>query len=58
MERDRQFFLILDIGPFFALLPTNNPYIKILKNEKNCWRYHHFTHEYQEPQSYEVQFLK
>ena len=23
-------------------------------NEKNCWRYHHFTHVYQKPQSYEV----
>ena len=28
------------------------------KNEKNCWRYHHFTHVYQKPQSYEVQFLR
>ena len=27
------------------------------KNEKNCWRYHHFTHVYQKPKSYEVQFL-
>ena len=29
----------------------------MLKNEKNCWRYHHFTHEYQISQ-YDVQFLK
>ena len=28
------------------------------KNEKNCWRYHHFTYLYQKPQSYEVQFLR
>ena len=28
------------------------------KNEKNCWRYHHFTFVYQKPQSYEVQFLR
>ena len=28
------------------------------KNKKNCWRYHHFTHLYQKPQSYEVQFLR
>ena len=30
------------------------------KNEKkkNCWRYHHFTHVYQKPQSYEVQLLR
>ena len=27
------------------------------KNEKNCWIYHHFTHVYQKPKSYEVQFL-
>ena len=31
--------------------------IRILK-KKNCWRYHHFTHAYQKPQSYEVQFLR
>ena len=28
------------------------------KNEKNCWRYHHFTYVYQKRQSYEVQFLR
>ena len=28
------------------------------KNEKNCWRYHHFTYAYQKRQSYEVQFLR
>ena len=33
--------------------------IRILKKfYKNCWRYHHFTHVYQKPQLYEVQFLK
>ena len=38
--------------------------LKNLKNQnfenmnKNCWRYHHFTHVYQNPQSYEVQFLR
>ena len=26
--------------------------------KKYCWKYHHFTHVYQKPQSYEVQFLK
>ena len=25
---------------------------------QNCWRYHHFTHVYQKPESYEVQFLR
>ena len=28
------------------------------KMKKNCWRYHHFTHVYQKPQSCEVQFLR
>ena len=28
------------------------------KRKKNCWGYHHFTHRYQIPQSYEVQFLR
>ena len=28
------------------------------KKKKNCWRYHHFTHMCQKPQSYEVQFLR
>ena len=30
---------------------------RILKKLKKCWRYH-FTHVYQKPQSYEVQFLR
>ena len=44
---------------FFALyrhLKTQK--IKILKNWKNYWRYHHFTHVYQYSQSYCVQFLR
>ena len=33
--------------------------IRILKKwKKHCWRYHHFKHVYQKPQSYEVQFLR
>ena len=28
------------------------------KNEKRCWRYHHFTHVFQKPQSSGVQFLR
>ena len=28
------------------------------KKKKICWRHHHFTHVYQKPQSYEVQFLR
>ena len=40
----------------FILLKT--PKIKILKNEKICWRYHHFTHVHQKSQSYDVRFLR
>ena len=36
---------------FFVLLSPKTPKIKILKNEKICWRYHHFTHVYQKSQS-------
>ena len=45
---------------FFALLPSphKNPKIRILKNENYFLWYHHFTHVYQNPQSYEVQFLR
>ena len=38
--------------------PHKNPKIKVLKNEKICWRYHHFTHVYQNSQSYDVRFLR
>ena len=38
--------------------PIKTPKIKILKNEKICWRYHHFTHVYQKSQSCDVQFLR
>ena len=41
--------------PFVSL---KTPKIKILKNEKICWRYHHFTHVYQKSQSYDVWFLR
>ena len=42
--------------PFLTSLKT--PKIKILKNEKICWRYHHFTNVYQKSQSYDVWFLR
>ena len=32
--------------------------VRILKKWKNSWIYHHFTHVYQKPQSYVVQFLR
>ena len=47
----------------FTLPPTHPPTplktlkIKILKNEKIFWRYHHFIHVYQKSQSYDVWFL-
>ena len=28
------------------------------KMKKNCWRYNHFTHVHQKPNSYEVHFLR
>ena len=45
-------------GPFFALLPPYGPRkSKFWKNEKNTWRYYHFTHVYHKWQSYDVWFL-
>ena len=40
--------LFCHLGPFFALFPCSQPEIwKYQKNEKNAWRYHHFTQVYQ-----------
>ena len=40
--------VIFHFGLFFALLPLQqHKKSKFLKNEKNTWRYHHFTHIYQ-----------
>ena len=38
------------LGHFLPFYPLKTPKIKILKNEKICWRYHHFTHVYQKSQ--------
>ena len=43
---------------FLPFYPLQTPKIKILINEKICWRYHHFTHVYQKSQSYDVWFLR
>ena len=43
---------------FFPFNPLKTPKIKILKNEKICWRYHHFTYVDQNSQSYDVRFLR
>ena len=57
MECDRQNFLSF-WTVFCPFTPLTTPKIKILKNEKICWRYHHFTHAYQKSQSYDVRFLR
>ena len=44
--------IIFQLGPLFALLPLpplTTRKIKIKKNEKNTWRYHHLTQVYQKP---------
>ena len=46
------------LGHLLPFYPHKNPKIKILKNEKICWRYHHFTYVYQKSQSYDVWFLR
>ena len=38
-------------------MPFKTPEIKIFKNEKICWSYHHFAHVYQKSKSYDVWFL-
>ena len=46
-------------GLFFALLPPYGPRkSKFWKNEKNTWRYYHFTNVYHKWQSYDVWFLR
>ena len=44
---------------FFALLPPNLPKKwKFHKNEKNTWRFNHFTQLHQKSWSYAIQFLR
>ena len=46
-------------GPFFALLLLYGPRkSKFWKNEKNTWRYYHFTNVYHKWQSYDAWFLR
>ena len=52
-ECNTEFFVILD--HFFPLTTWK---IKILKYEKNAWRYYHFTQVYHKWQSYDVWFLR
>ena len=46
------------LGHFLPFYSIKTPKIKILKNEKICWRYEHFTHVYQKSQSHSVWFLR
>ena len=46
------------LGHFYPLSPLRTPKIKILKSEKICWRYHHFTYVHQKSQSCDVWFLR
>ena len=46
-------------GPFFALFPPYGPRkSKFWKNEKNTWRYYHFTNVYYKWQSYDKWFFR
>ena len=46
------------LGYFLLFYPLKTLKIKILKNEKFCWRYHHFKLVYQKSQSCELWFLR
>ena len=51
--------IVSHFGPFLPFNLTNNPKNQNFKtNEKNSWRYHHFTHVYQKLGSDDVQFLR
>ena len=56
LEQNKLKLVIL--GHFLPIIPLKTQKIKILKNEKICWRYHHFTHVHQKSQSYDVRFLR
>ena len=43
---------------FFPFTPVMTQKVKIKKDEKNAWRYHHFTHVYQKLWSHQVQFVR
>ena len=42
----------------YPFTPITTQKIKILKNWKKSWRYHHFTHMYHKLQSYDIWFLR
>ena len=43
---------------FYSFTPLTTRKIKLWKNEKNTWRYYHFTHAYHKWQSYNVWFKR
>ena len=43
---------------FCSFTPLTTRKIKLWKNEKNTWRYYHFTHAYHKWQSYNVWFKR
>ena len=54
IECDRQIFFVI-LEHFLAFYPPSNPKNQNFeKNEKNAWRYYHFTQVYHKWQSYGV----
>ena len=50
---------VFHFGLFLPFYPSNSPKNQhFQKNEKNYWRYHHFTHVHLKLWSYDVRFLK
>ena len=52
-EEDGEHFRVCSWHLLITLKNQKNQNFEKMK--ENCWRYHHFTHMYQKPQSYEVQ---
>ena len=57
-DKGKNILKLVILGYFSSFYPLKKPKIKILKNEKICWRYHHFTHMHQKSQLYDVWFLR
>ena len=53
-----QIKLFFIFGYFCTFTPLTAQKIKIIKNEKNTWRYHHFTYVYQKLWSDDLRFLR
>ena len=58
IERDRQFFVILNCFLSFYPLWTHKIKIKKKKKKKNTCRYYHFINVYHKQHSYDVWFLR